>query len=119
MTKEKQKILENLKNTYCRVRPSKVEGVGVFAVRDIPKGIDPFYGIKKQKWVRFEMKELKKLKKEVLEMIDDFFVIEKSGIVYVSELGLNGIDVSYFLNNSDKPNMKTMDGGVSFRTLRK
>ena len=28
--------------TYCRIGVSKVHGIGVRAIRDIPKGIDPF-----------------------------------------------------------------------------
>ena len=29
--------LENLRNTYIKVAPSKIEGVGIIAIRDIPK----------------------------------------------------------------------------------
>jgi hypothetical protein len=36
------KLIENLNNTYVRIMPSKIHGVGVFAIRDIPKGICPF-----------------------------------------------------------------------------
>ncbi|MDP2741835.1 MAG: SET domain-containing protein [bacterium] len=116
---QKEKILNCLKNIYCRLKPSKIEGIGVFAIKDIPKNIDPFRGVKKQKWQKFTMSELKKLDKETLKMIDDFFVIRKKGIVYISESGLNSMDISYFLNNSEKPNLKTINDGVSFITLRK
>ena len=44
-------------------------------------------------------------------MIDDFFVIEKDGTVYIPETGLNGLDVSYFLNNSKKPNLRIVGDG--------
>lgn len=27
---------------YTQIRPSKIQGVGVFAMKDIPKGVDPF-----------------------------------------------------------------------------
>lgn len=29
-------------HVYVKLKPSKVQGVGVFAIRDIPSGIDPF-----------------------------------------------------------------------------
>lgn len=123
---EKGKVLEILKNTYCRLKASKIEGVGVFAVREIPEGINPFGGVKKQKWVKFNLDELRKLDKEVLKMIDDFFVIEKDGTVYIPESGLNGIDISFFVNNSKKPNLKIVGDGekeeigfVTFRKIRK
>ena len=39
----KQTILEHLKNNiYCRLKPSKIHGVGVFAIRNIPKNTNPF-----------------------------------------------------------------------------
>jgi len=115
----KKEILKNLKNTYCRLKPSKVEGVGVFAIRDIPEGTNPFKGAKKQKWIKFHIAELVDLDKEILELIDAFFVIKKNGIVYISESGLNGMDISYFLNDAKKPNLKTTDDGANFVTLKK
>lgn len=116
---KKQEILKRLKNTYCRLKPSKISGVGVVAIRDIPKGVNPFYGIKHQRWYEFTTKELKGIDKEVLKMIDAFFVIEKDNTVYIPEFGLNSIDVSFFINDSKKPNIKTIDGGLNFVTLRK
>lgn len=119
MTEEKQKILENLKNTYCRVKTSKIEGIGIFAIRDIPKGKNPFFGVKVHKWHEFTVKELKKIDKEVFKMIDSFFVIEKNDTVYIPETGLNGNDISFYLNTSSKPNIETIDGGTNFASTRK
>lgn len=123
MNKAKQKILNNLKNTYCRLKPSKIEGVGVFAIRDIPKRADPFSDAKNQKWFKFNLGELKRIDKNVLKMIDDFFVIEKDSAVYIPEHGLNGIDISFFVNNSKKPNLKIIGDGkneaLDFKTIRK
>jgi len=115
----KEKVLEILKNTYCRLKPSKIGGVGVFAIRDIPENTNPFYGIKKAKWHKFNISELKDLDKEILEMINDFFVIEENKEVLIPEFGLNGIDISFFLNHSKNQNVETKDGGFSFITLRK
>jgi len=109
---DKKKVLNSLKNTYCRLKSSKIEGVGVFAVREIPKGINPFSGVKKQNWIKFNVNELENLDKEVLKMIDDFFVIEKDSTVYIPERGLNGIDISFFVNNSKKPNLKIVGDGI-------
>jgi hypothetical protein len=35
-----------MKDTYCRLKPSKIigAGVGVFSIETIPSGIDPFNG---------------------------------------------------------------------------
>ena len=115
----KKGIFKKLENTYCRIKPSSLHGVGVFAVRNIPKNVGPFKGIRKQKWVEFNVSELKYLGKEIIKMIDSFYVIEKDGKVLINEDGLNGMDISFFLNDSKSPNLKTIDGGYNFITLRK
>ncbi|HLC57183.1 MAG TPA: SET domain-containing protein [Candidatus Nanoarchaeia archaeon] len=117
MDKEKAEVLARLKHTYCRLKPSPLSGVGVFAIRDIPKGIDPFQGIISQKWFAFSLSELKGIDKEVMKMIDDFNVIEDRGVL-IPEYALNGMDVSFFPNHSEQPNLKTADGLI-FITLRK
>lgn len=116
---EKEVILKKLKNTYCRLQPSKISGIGVFAIRDIPAGINPFKGCREQEWTEFNIQELKGLDKEILRMIDDFNVIEKDGTVLIPDCALNGMDISFFVNNSDSHNLETNDGGFTFITTRK
>jgi len=99
----KKEILKNLENTYCRLKKSNVNGVGVFAIRDIPYGINPFGAQKKQAWIKFSLLELKKLDKEILKIIRDFFVIEKDNTVYIPKSGLNSIDVSFFVKANGQP----------------
>lgn len=119
----KKEILNNLKNTYCRLKPSKIDGIGVFAIKDIPKGKNPFLKTKNNKWRKFNMSEFKKIDKGVIKMIDDFFVIEKNNTVYIPETGLNGIDISFFVNNSKNPNLKIIEDGkneaLNFKTIKK
>jgi SET domain-containing protein len=102
---------------------SKIEGIGVFAIRDIPKGIDPFKGIKKKKWHKFNISELKGIDQKVLKMIGGFFTVEDDNTVYIPEEGLNGINISFFLNDSKKPNLKIVEDGaneeISFVTREK
>ena len=75
MSQGKARALDNLKHTYCRIKPSKLHNVGVFAIRDIPKGIKPFPGMINQRWYKFHINQFKKLDKEILTMIDHFFLI--------------------------------------------
>lgn len=118
----KQTLLQNLKNTYCRIASSKISGIGVLATREIPKGKNPFLGIQKKQWVKLQTHELKNIDKNIFSMIDDFFVIEKDQSVYIPKDGLNGMDISFFLNNSKKPNLKIKydkESVTQFVTLRK
>lgn len=114
MNKIQKEILKKLQNTYCRLKSSKISGVGVFAIRNIPAGARVYFGTKKQRWVKFNLADLKGLDKEVLTMIDDYTVIEKDGTVFIPENALNGMNISFFHNHSSKPNIKTIDGGETF-----
>lgn len=118
MNKLKQRIFKKLKNTYCRIGRSKIEGVGVVAIRPIPKNTNIFYGLSDPRAVRFKLIELKQLNAEVLKMIDDFLCLETDNTVLIPEYGLNGLNISFFLNYSNRPNVKTIDGGENFVTLR-
>lgn len=35
-------INKRLDKVYCRIKPSNTHGVGIFAIRDIPEGTNPF-----------------------------------------------------------------------------
>ena len=60
---------------FVRIKPSKIQGVGVFAIRDIPEGINPF-----EVWtgdtVSYPIKEieLETLPKELYTHIKDIFL---------------------------------------------
>ena len=120
MNKNKKKILNSLENTYCRLKPSATHGVGVFAIRLIPKGQELFIGIiNPTVTYKFEAFELSHLDKAVKKMVEDFFTADESGkIINISIGGVNGMDISYFLNHSDRPNVKTIDGGSTFVALK-
>lgn len=118
MNKKKELILSLLKNNYCRLKPSKISGVGVFAIRNIPPGTDVFQGILKQEWLKFNMKELEELPKETKKLIDVFFVVEKDNSVLIPEGGLNGIDISFFVNNSNKPNLEFNEKKHTFISMK-
>lgn len=118
----KKQLLQSLaENVYARLGVSRIEGVGVFAIRDIPKGKNPFIGSYmghlRGKSVGFSPKELASLHPEVKKMIADFFV-EEEGKVYIPTCGLNRLDISFFVNHSVHPNLEedTKNGG--FRALQ-
>lgn len=116
----KQKLLQNLQNNiYCRLGVSKIHGVGVIAIRNIPKGFDPFSSpIPRARWIKCHKSELASMPAPVLNMIGDFFTYETDGSIWLPESGLNGIDVSFFMNTSEQPNIETVDGGINFVTMR-
>ena len=119
----KYKLLENLHNTYCSFGCSKVHGIGVIAIRDIPKGIDPFPAIIEEQTFNITEKELENLPREVSKKIKDIFV-GVNGIYQIYNLGLNSMGVKFHVNHSKRPNIAVNEAGFSsgynpFITLRK
>lgn len=106
----KNKLIDNLKNNiFCRIKPSKINGIGVFAIKDIPKNTNPFVVSGKecipQKTVNLNEKEIMNLEPEIKNMIKDFFA-ESNGIYGLPYYGINSIDISFYINHSDKPNVE-------------
>ena len=99
----KYKLLENLENTYCIIGKSKVQGVGIIAIRDIPKGTNPLPITTPEKLINLTEKDLKTLPKEVVSRVKELF-IRNNEIYSVSSLGLNGLGIIGYMNHSKDPN---------------
>lgn len=115
----KKQFLQSLRDVWCRLAVTS-HGVGVVAIRNIPKGIDPFKNcdphgdvIKLQE----EELEASDAPKESKQLVRDFCALQ-DGIYFVPNFGIDAIDKSYFLNHSSKPNMTTRDKGEVFVTAR-
>lgn len=118
MKNGKQRVLAKLEQTYCRIMPSSIDGVGVIAVRDIPAGTDPFFGVRETTSYRFHPSELVHLDPEILKMISDYFVVDEMGTYVIPEDGLNDLEIGFLLNQSENANLYTPDGGETFFTTR-
>jgi hypothetical protein len=110
--KRKQLLDRVLRDCYCRLQPSTIHGIGVFAVRDIPKGRNPFDTIPKYAdfgYVRITEDELDALPSKLSEAIRALFV-PTGGVMHIPNYGLNIIHLNSYLNHSVKPNMRTRNG---------
>lgn len=112
----KKDLLHNLKNqTYCRISISKVAGVGVIAIRDIPKDTNPFIHSKNNicgansKSYNITKTELAKLPLETQKLIKDFFAKEEDGSYEVVREGLNSLNITSYLNHSKTPNIDVVE----------
>ncbi len=121
----KNKLLEHLQNdVYCRIGISKIPngGVGVIAIKDIPKGTNPFKNLSKEKEeiINLSNNDIKELDPNVKKILMDFFGTKNNYDVLYS--GPNYINVSYYLNHSNKPNLKIVNNKnsnyLSFETNR-
>ena len=93
----KENVLLNLKeDVFCKLGSSSIHGVGVFAIKDIPKGTVVSIG---------EGEPLLE-NVEVLDLIKMYCGISCYDTYVVHENGLNNIYIGYYLNHSDDPNLK-------------
>jgi hypothetical protein len=108
----KQTVKRILRESYCRLAPSPIHGLGVFAVRYIPKGIDPFtVGMRyPRSWVAITPAEFKHARAGVRSLLASLFVPDVDGAFRVPALGANLVDIGLYLNHSARPNMRTVDG---------
>ena len=115
----KRRFLQSLNEVWCRLAVTR-HGVGVVAIRDIPKGIDPFKNCDPHGDVlKISEKELETstAPDEAKQLMRDFCALQ-DGTYIVPDYGIYAIDKSYFLNHSRKPNMATIRGGEVFVTAR-
>lgn len=121
MSKLKNRLLNHLKNElFCQIKQSPIHGVGVFAIRPIPKGIDPFRTLKKEREIKFHIDILDKLHPEVAKQMRRFCYYNDE-FIYLSSMGLNQMNMIIYLNHSKSPNVKLqkMGGSVTLRKIKK
>jgi SET domain-containing protein len=107
---KKEDILKDLaENIYCRITRSPVHGVGVFAIKPIPKGTNPFKTFVDVDVVAIPKKDIMEnetIPAAVKELVDSFYATQ-DGVIYCDARSFNEINISYFLNHADEPNLDT------------
>ena len=117
MSRLKKRILHHLaQEVYCRLGLSTVHGIGVFAIRAIPEGIDPLCSLVENVDIKFSKSDLKDLPKSVREQIKMFCYYRKDD-VFIPTMGLNTMDLAIYVNHSKSPNVRMKRSGY-FETLR-
>jgi len=100
---------------YARIGLSRIHGVGVLAIRDIPAGAAVFRGEDERvRWV--PRARVRRLPRELRRLYEDF------AMVWGQRLGvprtLNMLSVGWYLNHSEQPNVEADDDG-RFHALRR
>jgi SET domain-containing protein len=101
-----------LADCFCQLQPSPIHGVGVFAIRKIPKGRGPFRTLAKYATtglVRVTEDERAALQPKLAALIRALFV-PTADKLYVPTSGLNVIHLCAYINHATRPNLRTRDG---------
>jgi SET domain-containing protein len=97
-----QNILPH-ENVFARLKPSKIHGIGLYAICDIIKGTDIFPDInEKIYWV--DSSKLKHLSGQ-FKMLYRYYCVIKDN-KYGCPRSFNTINPSWYINHSSKPNLQ-------------
>jgi len=115
----KTDLLSELLTTYVMLRPSSIEGVGVFAVQRIPKGCRDMFSAPNpdDKWIKLSKKEVGDLPTHARFLVENYCLYDADHY-FVPDYGFKKMDVSLYLNHSDTPNIISINDGEYFETIR-
>jgi SET domain-containing protein len=104
----KRVVLHRLKtHAFCRIQPSKTNGVGVFAVKDIPANTYPWHSPNHHLTYGthlYSNEELAELDEPIRKMLYDYNLKSEEGLLlYPHELEV--MHITQFLNASKDPNL--------------
>ena len=137
---EKRALLRWLhRDVYVKLGVSSIEGVGVFAVRVIPRGQNPFttcndHLLRREKMITLSEREIEECAegagtKAISTLVKSFFAPlteivdetdgkgrevecrdEDGGLLFgVNATGTNTLDASWYLNHSEEPNVRFVE----------
>lgn len=106
-------------NTYIMLKPSPVEGIGVFAVTDIPKGCRDMFSKPdaSEEWITIPKSDIENLPQHAQFLVGNYCLYDDNNY-FVPAAGFKKMDISLFLNHSDKPNIVSINDGDYFEALR-
>lgn len=113
----RQSIIQNLKLPQCKLGVSKIPnaGLGVFSLSEIPKDYPIFGPRQKNYFIRWE--ELSDVSENVLRYIKCICHSNEEG--FFIDSFLDQIDISFYVNHSDSPNLLHDENADVYYTARK
>jgi SET domain-containing protein len=118
MTKE-ELLIELAGNTWVMIKPSPIEGIGVFALQDIPKGCRSMFSKanEHEQWIPITKTEVENLPAHAKALIENYCLYDEENY-FVPDYGFKKMDLVNFLNHSDTPNVISINDGDFFEAIR-
>ena len=99
------KLLQQLRHqTYVKLQSSPVHGIGVFAIRAIPKGCRDIFSKGMEEWIKLSIKEVEKLPEHSRSLIETYCLFDEENY-FVPQSGFKLVDPVIYLNHSSVPNI--------------
>lgn len=116
MTRE-QLLKELSEETFITLKPSPVHGIGVFALRDIPKGCKTLFSRNVGEWIRVPIADIDQLPDQTRNMVETYCLYDETHY-YLPDYGFKVMDLVNYLNHSSSPNVISVNDGEYFESLR-
>ena len=115
MTQEE--LLRELRDEmYITLRPSPVHGIGVFAIRPIPKGCRTIFSRSSENWIRLPIAEVEQLPDYSRNLVETYCLYDETHY-YVPDYGFKMMDMVNYLNHSSTPNIRSVEDGSFFEAI--
>ena len=114
----KEALLKELaEETFVTLRPSTVHGIGVFALRDIPKGCKTLFSKNVGNWIKVPISDIEKLPEASRNLVETYCLYDETDY-YLPDYGFKVMDLVNYLNHSATPNVISVNDGEYFESLR-
>ncbi len=114
----KEALLKELANTtYVMIKPSPLHGIGVFAIRDIPKGTSNIFSKGVGDWIKVSKEEVDALPQHSKDLIENHCLFDED-YYFIPDYGFKLVDLVIYLNHSETPNVISLNDGEEFEAIR-
>jgi SET domain-containing protein len=105
--------------TYVMLKPSPIEGIGVFAITPIPRGCRQMFSKPDaaDEWISLSVKEVDALPAAAAFLVHNYCLYDSENY-FVPANGFKKMDLALFLNHSDTPNIVSINDGDYFEAIR-
>ena len=114
---DSSQLLRDIACTVIGLAPSAIHGIGVFALADIPVGKTDLFAPMAAPWPAVPLSAIDGLPAHVRKLIDTY-CLQDDQTAYLPPHGFRIVDLVTFLNHADAPNLRQMDGGSYFISIR-
>jgi SET domain-containing protein len=110
-------LAELSQHTFVMIKPSPIDGIGVFAIRDIPKGCREMFSKGIGEWIKVPRTEVEALPPHSKTLVETYCLFDEDNY-FIPDYGFKVMDLVNFLNHSDQPNIISVNEGEFFETIR-
>jgi len=111
-----KELVADLKETYVMLKPSPVHGIGVFAIRDIPKGCRDMFSKDNGEWIKVPIAEIEALPEASKDLVETYCLYDEEHY-YIPDYGFKKMDLVNYLNHSALPNVRSVNDGEFFEAI--